>query len=395
MRKETPYLLGSQIRIDAHIHFTPPEMAEDLTAFAAQEPYWGLLITPNEANHTAQGWATPERTVADMHQAGIDRVVILGEYRHSHASSRARSDQSLAIMRRWPDQVSAFACIQPKAGQAALDELERCLDQGMLGVGESNPYGQGHTLEDPDFLQIVEACIDHDVPLNLHVSEEIGHYYLGKSTTPLRHYYRLARQYPELKLILAHWGGGLFLYEMMPEVRRDLANVWYDTAASPLLYPTGTIFDVALDCVDHRKLLYGSDYPLLILPKKQKEPDFRPFLQEIEALDLPEEVYRDILGDNMARLLGWLDTGSGEPVAKGRNKPDPTLADPVTGLVPVVAIAQRWPETARVFEKYGIPYEDSPVPDWEPVAQAAAAKGYGPEKQARLLEELNEIIASR
>jgi hypothetical protein len=215
------------MRIDAHIHFTPPEMAANLAAFAEQEPYWGLLVMGDAANHTVQGWATAERMIVDMDRAGVDRVMLMGEYRQRHEACVARNDQALALLRRWPDRISAFAVVQPKAGRGALDELARCLDAGMAGVGELGPYGQGYTLDDPDFLRLAEACIRRDVPLNLHVSEEIGHFYLGKSTTPLLHYYRLACRYPELKLILAHWGGGLLFYEIMPEVRRNLRNVWF------------------------------------------------------------------------------------------------------------------------------------------------------------------------
>jgi predicted TIM-barrel fold metal-dependent hydrolase len=387
------------MRIDAHIHYTPPEMAAELARLAEQEPYWGLLVTPADINHTSQGWATPERMIADMDAAGIDKVVLLGEYRQQHEGCVARNDQALAILRRWPERVIAFAVVQPKAGHRALDELARCLDGGMQGVGELGPYGQGYTLDDPDFLRLAEACIRRNVPLNLHVSEEIGHYYLGKSTTPLLHYHQLARRYPELKLILAHWGGGLLFYEIMPEVRRDLRNIWYDTAGSPLLYPTEAIFRVALQCVDHRKLLYGSDYPLLILPGQQREPDFRPFLAQIAGLGLSQEVSDDILGRNAARLLSLLPAEAAPSSSPQRRRDERVITD-ISGLsepmvsrfMAVSAVAQAWPETITVFEKYRIPWRDSPVPYWEPIAQAAAAHGLGPAAQQRLLDELNAAI---
>ena len=387
------------MRIDAHIHFTPPEMAADLAAFAETEPYWGLLVTGDAVNHTVQGWATPERMIEDMDRAGIDRVILMGEYRQRHEACVERNDQALALLRRWPDRISAFTVIQPKAGARALDELARCLDAGMAGVGELGPYGQGYTLDDPDFLRLVEMCIRRNVPLNLHVSEEIGHFYLGKSTTPLLHYYRLACRYPELKLILAHWGGGLLFYELMPEVRRNLRNVWYDTAGSPLLFPTAAIFRTALSCVDHRKLLYASDYPLLLYPRRQTEPDFRPFITEIEGLGLAEDVYADIMGRNAARLLGLLpplEVASPPPRRPARSaiitEIAPGAAMQITRLMAVSAVAQAWPATQAVFEGYGIPWRDSPVPYWEPIAQAAAARGLGPAAQQRLLEELNAAI---
>jgi predicted TIM-barrel fold metal-dependent hydrolase len=378
------------MRIDFHAHFTPPLTPAEMDDLCRNEPYWGLLLHPPDGARSIQGWATAERMLQDMDAAGIERVVLQGEYRRTHEACVARNNQVLELTRRWPDRLAAFAMLQPAAGQA-LDELQRCLDAGMRGVGELNPYAQGHSMDHPGFRRLAEACIEHDVPLCLHVSEEIGRYYLGKSTTPLRHYYELARRYPELKLILAHWGGGLFFYELMPKVRRDLRNVWYDTAASPLLYRTSSIFEVALRCVDHRKLLFGSDYPLLLYPSRQSEPDFRPFLAQVQAVDMPPAVRRDLMGDNSARLLGLLpDLRSSE---EGRELPQlEEPGAPIGGFMAVTMVAHHWPQTRDVFEKHHIPWQDSPVPCWEPIVQAAAARGYGPADQQRLLEELNEAI---
>lgn len=386
------------MRIDAHVHFTPPSMAADLTAFSEQEPYWGLLL--GGGSGAVQGWATAERMIEDMDRAGIDRVILMGEYRRHHDACVARNDQALALNRRWPDRVIAFAVLQPLAGQLALDELARCLDGGMAGVGELGPYGQGYTLDDPAFLKLVEACIRRGVSVNLHTNEEIGHFYPGKATTPLRHYYRLAERYPELKLILAHWGGGLLFYEMMPEVRRVLRNVWYDTAGSPLLFPTSRIFNAALACVDHRKLLYASDYPLLVYPRRQVEPDFRPFLAEIDGLALADDVRADVMGDNAARLLGFLPSpvqAELPPIPRRRVEVVTEIPDPaavrVEPFMAVSAVAQAWPQTQAVFERHGIPWSDRPVPGWEPIVQAAAVLGMGSDAQARLLAELNEAAA--
>lgn len=383
--------------IDAHVHYTPPELRAHLDEFIRDEPYWGLLMGgPN----SVQGWVSAERMIEDMDRAEVDKVLLMGEYRRLHEGCVARNDEALALARRYGNRLLPFAMLQPKAGQAALDELARCVDAGMVGVGELGPYGQGYRLDDPDFLRVVDACIDYDIPINLHVNEEVGHYYGGKAATPLLHIYQLAERYPELKLILSHWGGGLLFYELMAEVQKVLRNVWYDTAASPLLYPTGRIFRAALTAVDHRKLLYGSDYPLRVYPRVQKEPDFRPFLAEIEALGLPAGQKGDLLGCNAERLLGLADGGHSAPSSLPHTGKDvvKVAADEMAEIVPqmaVAAVALTWPETQRIFEKYGIPWHDSPVPYWEPIVQAAAARGLGPEGQARLLVELNEAISER
>lgn len=388
------------MRIDFHIHYTPPSILDDLEGFAEKEPYWGLLVTPDPVNHTEQGWATPERMIDDMDKSGIDRVVLLGEGQTRHENAVERNDIGLEIMRRWPDRVVTFATIQPKAGQKALDELKRCVDAGMSGLGEIGHYSGGYRFDEPEFLRMVETCITMDIPLLMHCNEEVGHFYLGKSTVPLRHYYRLICQYPELKLILAHWGGGLFFYEIMPEVRKNLKNVYYDTAGGPLVYPTEAVFRSALNIIDHKKILYGSDYPLLICPETQHEPDFLPFIKEIDNLGLDTDVYQNIMGNNAARLLGLIDPP--EKVQeilskKGEDTIITKLTDKegvsISQFMAVSLVAETWPQTRSVFDKYGIPYKDSTVPFWEPIAQAAAAHGFGPSQRNRIMDELNEAIS--
>jgi hypothetical protein len=288
--------------------------------------------------------------------------------------------------------VLALVVVQPNAGQAALDELDRCLDNGLVGVGELNPYAQGFGLDDPHFLRLAERCSKHNVPMNLHVSEEIGGYYLGKSATPLRHYYELAGRLPDLKLILAHWGGGLFFYEMMPRVRRQLRNVWYDTAATPLLYPVDTIFATALACLDHRKLLHGSDYPLLIYPRTMTEASFQPFLAAMAELPLADEVRADIMGRNAARLFGLLNDGVDH---RREIKPLPPEKRPFLPLTPMMSlrsVVATWPETEPIFAQHHLPTKDQVLPAWEPILQTAVAHGLTRSQQAALLEALNAVL---
>lgn len=375
------------MKIDAHVHYMPPELKNNLAEFTAQEPYWGLLL-PSEGK-SVQGWASTEQMLSDMDRAGLDKVVLQGEYFQRHENCVARNSQAIALVKQYPDRMMAFAVIQPKAGVHALDELKRCLDNGLCGVGELNPYAQGYPLNDPDFYRLVEACIAADIPLNLHVSEEVGPHYPGKSNMPLRHYYNLAERYPALKLILAHWGGGLVFYEAMPKVRAVLRNVWYDTAASPLLYDTAQIFPAALHCVAPHKLLYGSDYPLRLYPRRQKTPDFHTFMADIAALNLDPAHLTDIMGRNAARLLGLLPADT--PAVSTRPVQD-TPTPPITSQMAVVMVARAWPETRAIFEQHGIPWQDSPVPPWEPIAQAAAARGYTPTMQTHLLEQLNTAL---
>jgi predicted TIM-barrel fold metal-dependent hydrolase len=134
---------------------------------------------------------------------------------------------------------------------------------------------------------------EQGIPLMLHTNERVGHDYPGKGKTPLERFYELVYSFPRLKVLLAHWGGGLLFYELMPEVSKRMVNVYYDTAASPFLF-SNKIYAIACRVVGSDRILFGTDFPLL-------SP--RRYFQELKESGLPEEDQEKILGLNLARLL--------------------------------------------------------------------------------------------
>ena len=358
--------------IDAHVHFTPPQLRDQLTTLG--EPYLEMLLGGADS---IQGWVSAETLIRDMDRAGIDKVLLVGEYYQRHENCVARNNQSIDLINRYPDRIMSLAIVQPNAGEAAVNELRRCLDAGLVGLGEMNPYAQNFRLDDDTFSRLAELCIERNVPINLHVGEEVGNWYTGKSTTPLREYVDLATRFPALKLIFAHWGGGLIFYELMPAVRKQLANVWYDTAASPLLYPTKKIFRTALTCIEPRKILYGSDYPLRIYPRKMQEPNFNLFLNVIRKQEIAAEA--DILGGNFLAMMAQ------SSVAQVKIKQQ-------VAQMTVRGMVRQEPRSAEILNRYRIPTEDVAVPAWEPIQQAAAARGLSSADQVALFEELKTLI---
>ncbi len=135
----------------------------------------------------------------------------------------------------------------------------------------------------------------------IHTNEPVGHKYPGKTPITLNQIYRLVKTFPDNKIILAHWGGGIFFYALMKkEVKEILKNVWYDTAASPYLYSPDT-YRIAGEIIGFEKILLGSDYPLL---KPQR------YYKEMTAAGLASDAMDRISGLNAAQLLG---TGSEPP----------------------------------------------------------------------------------
>lgn len=293
--------------IDSHIHMYPPQVFADPIAWSRRvdEPYWGVLVGDNPRGTTIQGWATVEQLLADMDAAGVDQVVLQGIYFQHQANCVAQNNWYIDWCRRYPDRILGFATIQPLAGQAALDEVKRAVDNGLGGLGEMLPFAQNHSIRDEAFLAVVELAIELNLPMCLHGAEPVGPTYPGRAVTPLEDYVWLAQQYPELKLILAHLGGLLPFYELNRTTRQTLQNVYYDTAAIPLLYRPA-VYRAIVDVVGPEKVLYGSDYPLLLYPSQTRTPDFASFLAELRTAGLTEAELQLILGQNIQRVLGRL-----------------------------------------------------------------------------------------
>jgi predicted TIM-barrel fold metal-dependent hydrolase len=146
----------------------------------------------------------------------------------------------------------------------------------------------------------MEMAIGRRIPITFHATDPQSGPAAGPRT-PLGGYVRLAREYPEATIILAHWGGGM-AFRGPPDGEPLPPNLYFDTAASPLLYDAG-VFRKAVDRVGAGRILYGSDYPLLLHPRQSRTPGFGRFLDEIAGSGLDPLERAQILGSNIRRLL--------------------------------------------------------------------------------------------
>jgi len=285
--------------IDAHIHMYPPEAAADAAGWGRRmgEPGWTACVAPS-GKPSIQGWADVPRLLADMDRAGIEKCVMLGWYWERQETCDLQNTAYAGWIRDHPDRLLAFAAVQPADGQLALDGLKRALDAGLCGVGELLPQAQGFGYDDPWWRRAVEIATERGLPITLHVTDPEAPAAAGPRT-PFENYLRLAREYPRTPFILAHWGGGL---AFRPSPHPIPPNLFFDTAASPLLYDP-TVFRRAVDHVGVDRLLYGSDYPLRLYPRTAREPDFRRFLGEISNSGLTPAEQEKILGGNIKKLL--------------------------------------------------------------------------------------------
>jgi predicted TIM-barrel fold metal-dependent hydrolase len=275
--------------IDFHTHIFPPWLREKRDEYIKRDPCFSLLYSQPKAKI-----ATAEEVVASMDEAGIDLSVVLNAGWVSHELCVETNDYILDSISRYPTRLVGFCAIQPKAGDAAITELERCAKAGAKGIGELRSDTQGFALTDERMMKpLVEAALKHDLIFLTHSSEPVGHQYFGKGSITPDILYPFIVAFPNLKLVCAHWGGGLPFYALMPEVAKALANVFFDTAATVFLYKP-EIFAQVSHIIGSDKILFGTDYPLMHQNR---------VIAQIQSSELSEEDKTKILGANAQKLL--------------------------------------------------------------------------------------------
>ncbi len=275
--------------IDFHTHIVPPHVKDSRNKYV-NDPLFRLLYNSPKAK-----LATVEDLIASMDENEIDISVVLNISWSSAVLCTETNNYIMESVARYPGRLVGFGTIPIEPIDVALREIERCAKDGMKGIGEIR---LARHIVDPENTALLNDYINNIVASELlllvHSSEPVGHTYPGKGDTTPDILYSIATRFPELKLIAAHWGGGLPFYALMPEVKSALKNVYFDTAASPFLY-NPLIYHEVINIMGEEHVLLGSDYPLLS-PHR--------LIREVRALHLPIPKEEMVLYRNAQYLLG-------------------------------------------------------------------------------------------
>ena len=275
--------------IDFHTHIFPKEIRDNRKQHFPLESAFKLLYSPSNSKLVGA-----RQIIEAMDAQGVEKSVVFGFPWKTAATFKKNNDYILKAVAKYPERLIGFCCLDPYNNEAE-EEAIRCLENGLSGIGELAFYGAGIDEGSLDKLQpLMALCRKKDFPVLIHTNEPVGHIYPGKTPNTLAQIYKLVKQFPENKIVLAHWGGGIFLFNLLKkEVKESLKNVYFDTAASPFLYDI-EIYQYAKELAGIEKILLGSDFPLL-KPAR--------YFKELEKTGLSREDIEKICGNNAARLL--------------------------------------------------------------------------------------------
>ncbi|GAB6146413.1 amidohydrolase family protein [Desulfocicer niacini] len=276
--------------IDFHTHIFPGEIRTARENFFDNEPAFKLLY-----DMPTSSLVGVDTLVETMDEQGVDFAAVFGFPWINGDTARLNNDYILEAVNRYPERLKGFACFD-MAWDGAAGEAKRCIDAGLSGVGELAFYLSGIDEDALDRLDpVMEICrAAGNLPVMIHTNEPVGHVYPGKTPVTIEQIYGLAQRFPENRIVLAHWGGGVLFYHLLKkDAKKVLKNIWYDTAASPYLYDPD-IYRVAGELGVIDKVLFGTDFPLL-KPAR--------YYKDFETSGMSPEQRAMVSGENAAALL--------------------------------------------------------------------------------------------
>ncbi|MGI6294960.1 MAG: amidohydrolase family protein [Armatimonadota bacterium] len=242
---------------DIHVHFLGNEaMDSEFLRFALD---WGMPFATSCLGHQGSMIAYP-----------------------TFEQCRLANDAVLRQMAQYPDMVYGFCYVSQEHEGRAVEEVRRCIGEGMRGV----KLWVAVKVDDERTFPIAEEAIAADVPILIHSYLRLDEI-LPEESKPW-HIAALARRYPELKIIMAHmalhWWDGV-------DMVADCPNIYVDTSGCD---PELGSVEYAVAKLGPERVLYGSDGP---------GRDVLCQIGRVMAADIPEADKEKVLHLNAKRLL--------------------------------------------------------------------------------------------
>lgn len=172
---------------------------------------------------------------------------------------RENNNVVIRAMKLFPDRIVGFFTLNPAYPKESLEELNRCVDQGMAGY---KGYIQVK-INDPLYYPIIEKLIDLKMIIFMHGFCQLGmggyrmKYDIGRfpNTTLPEDMAEAAKRYPEGIFHFAHIaGGGDWEYEC--KIFREIPNIYVDTGGSN---NEENIIDFAIRHLGEDRIFFGTD----------------------------------------------------------------------------------------------------------------------------------------
>lgn len=222
-----------------------------------------------------------EELLRDMDAFGVDRSLIIpwpvvDDYRAAH-------DEIARAIRNYPDRFSGAACVYPYIEEGRFrDEVRRCREElGFVALKLQPQYQPLNPLWATSRF-FFETALEHKLVVICHTGTGIPYSLPSLMMEP-------AREFPELKIVLAHCGGGGILMGEAIVAAKFCPSIFLELSS---LMPNHVL--EVLHHIAPERLMIGSDL------RENLAVEFGKILD----LEVTDTVKRAILWGTAERLFG-------------------------------------------------------------------------------------------
>ena len=319
--------------IDAHTHLARTTEEES-----------NYFLVPGR--RTRDRWATPERVIEYMDQAGISKMIVLTliprQYRGPLTEKpklsrlpeaqrrkeekkigeqvapimRAFNEWGCEVGRRFP-RLFPFSAISKELGdaKAMVEEVELRVSQGAKGV-KFHPGQFAFYPDDEELWSMYEKCQELGLPIVADSGQWPTPHVMAEYPSPVsvsasqtgiqygepKNWVRVLEAFPRLTVVLAHLGSAW--WDERVELTQKYPNVYFDTSQGfsatdrvPYSPHRGLAEEDVVRIfrkIGVERIMFGTDFPAL--PPQ-------PQLEQLLRIPLTDEEKRMILSENAKRIL--------------------------------------------------------------------------------------------
>lgn len=209
--------------------------------------------------------AGPEVQIDFADRLGIEKLCISkpvtnwsGTEPEGHEQVREYNDLVIKAVKQFPDRLIGFFTLNPVYQKESLEEIKRCVDQGMAGY-------KGYTqvkVNDPLYYPVIEKLIDLRMICFMHAECQLGvggyrmKYDIKErpNATIPEDFVHIAKRYPEAMFQSPHIASGDFEY--ICKCYRDYPNIYVDVSGSN---NEEKQVDLCLEYLGEDRIFFGSD----------------------------------------------------------------------------------------------------------------------------------------
>jgi len=220
-----------------------------------------------------------EQYLEDSKDSDVGFGILVGADAIDSLGIKTTNDYLAEVARAHPHRFAHACCVNPTAGSAAAEEVERSERDGAVAIGELTPAMTGFHFDDPQCDVVWDIASQLELPVMVHTGPSEGAMvdlrFVNTNSIDV-----VARKFPKLKIVICHMGAPYF--DEVIYLLGKHRNVYADVSQLPTLagidrrvlkpgmppapnpyfnwvYPIASYFSQIFGRPD--KLIWGTDFP--------------------------------------------------------------------------------------------------------------------------------------